>query len=336
MKSFIDEVPVELEEAARVDGAQMAGHRVARITLPLVRPGMIVTSMFAFVFTWNNAAFPLVLSNQRDRRRCRSARSATSPPRAPPGASSARPPSAAMLPPMIIFLVLDRYVVARAHLRLRQGMTSEGAFHFRLPRVASRGHGERLPIRTILALSDTSLAGCRADGEFVVLVGPSGCGKSTLLRSVAGLEEITSGDDPLGGTVVTDARPARARRRDGVPELCALSAHDACATTSPSRSSSARLPRAEIDARACDETARDPRHSATCSIASPARSPADSASASRWAGRSCASPALLPDGRAALQSRRQAPRPDALRAAAAATTGSASPRSTSPTTRSRR
>ena len=33
------------------------------------------------------------------------------------------------------------------------------------------------------------------DGEFVVLVGPSGCGKSTLLRMLAGLENITSGDD---------------------------------------------------------------------------------------------------------------------------------------------
>ena len=32
-----------------------------------------------------------------------------------------------------------------------------------------------------------------ADGEFMVLVGPSGSGKSTALRSIAGLEEITSG-----------------------------------------------------------------------------------------------------------------------------------------------
>ena len=31
------------------------------------------------------------------------------------------------------------------------------------------------------------------DGEFMVLVGPSGSGKSTALRSIAGLEEITSG-----------------------------------------------------------------------------------------------------------------------------------------------
>ena len=44
-----------------------------------------------------------------------------------------------------------------------------------------------------------------ADGEFVVMVGPSGCGKSTLLRMVAGLEEITGGDDQ-------HRRPRRQRR----------------------------------------------------------------------------------------------------------------------------
>ena len=90
MKSFIDEVPVELEEAARVDGAKwwviMLHHPAAG------PPGLIVTSMFAFVFVWNNAAFPLVLSATSARRRCRSARSAISPPRARPGISSARPP----------------------------------------------------------------------------------------------------------------------------------------------------------------------------------------------------------------------------------------------------
>ena len=33
------------------------------------------------------------------------------------------------------------------------------------------------------------------DKEFLVLVGPSGCGKSTTLRMIAGLEEITGGQD---------------------------------------------------------------------------------------------------------------------------------------------
>ena len=46
-----------------------------------------------------------------------------------------------------------------------------------------------------------------ADGEFMVLVGPSGCGKSTALRSVAGLEEITSGTISIGNRVVNDLPP---------------------------------------------------------------------------------------------------------------------------------
>jgi multiple sugar transport system ATP-binding protein len=46
-----------------------------------------------------------------------------------------------------------------------------------------------------------------ADGEFMVLVGPSGCGKSTALRSIAGLEEITSGTISIGAQVVNDLPP---------------------------------------------------------------------------------------------------------------------------------
>jgi multiple sugar transport system ATP-binding protein len=45
------------------------------------------------------------------------------------------------------------------------------------------------------------------DGEFMVLVGPSGCGKSTALRSIAGLEEITSGTITIGSRVVNDLPP---------------------------------------------------------------------------------------------------------------------------------
>ncbi len=44
-------------------------------------------------------------------------------------------------------------------------------------------------------------------GEFVVLVGPSGCGKSTLLRSIAGLEEISSGNIVLGERDITGLAP---------------------------------------------------------------------------------------------------------------------------------
>jgi multiple sugar transport system ATP-binding protein len=46
-------------------------------------------------------------------------------------------------------------------------------------------------------------------GEFIVFVGPSGCGKSTLLRSIAGLEEITSGELKIAGEVVNDVPPSK-------------------------------------------------------------------------------------------------------------------------------
>jgi multiple sugar transport system ATP-binding protein len=61
----------------------------------------------------------------------------------------------------------------------------------------------------VVLVDDVSLT--VADGEFMVLVGPSGCGKTTLLRSIAGLEEVTSGCILIGGRDVTDLAP---RKRD--------------------------------------------------------------------------------------------------------------------------
>jgi multiple sugar transport system ATP-binding protein len=48
------------------------------------------------------------------------------------------------------------------------------------------------------------------DGQFWVLVGPSGCGKSTILRTIAGLEQATSGNLYIGDRIVNDV-PARQR-----------------------------------------------------------------------------------------------------------------------------
>jgi sn-glycerol 3-phosphate transport system ATP-binding protein len=47
-----------------------------------------------------------------------------------------------------------------------------------------------------------------ANGHFVVIVGPSGCGKSTLLRTIAGLEDASSGSISIGGIDMTDIDPA--------------------------------------------------------------------------------------------------------------------------------
>jgi multiple sugar transport system ATP-binding protein len=45
------------------------------------------------------------------------------------------------------------------------------------------------------------------DKAFAVLVGPSGCGKTTVLRTVAGLEEVTSGEIYIGGRLVNEVPP---------------------------------------------------------------------------------------------------------------------------------
>ena len=80
---------------------------------------------------------------------------------------------------------------------------------------------------TVEVISDLSL-GVEA-GEFCALLGPSGCGKSTLLRMIAGLETVTSGRVAINGRDVTQIPPARRQNLDGLPVLCALSAHDRAA-----------------------------------------------------------------------------------------------------------
>src|SRR6516165_3023584 len=66
-------------------------------------------------------------------------------------------------------------------------------------------HVDKVYAGGVKALDDLSLE--VREGEFMVLVGPSGCGKSTALRSIAGLEEITSGTISIGERVVNDLPP---------------------------------------------------------------------------------------------------------------------------------
>ena len=52
LRGFLLGVPKDLEEAAMVDGATRFGAFV-RILLPLVGPGLVATSIFAFIQAWN-------------------------------------------------------------------------------------------------------------------------------------------------------------------------------------------------------------------------------------------------------------------------------------------
>lgn len=55
-------VPVELEEAARIDGCSRIGV-LFRIILPLVSPGIAATSIFAFIIAWNEFFYALIFSS---------------------------------------------------------------------------------------------------------------------------------------------------------------------------------------------------------------------------------------------------------------------------------
>jgi multiple sugar transport system permease protein len=62
MKGFFDEIPVEIEEAAAIDGASR--HRMLwHIVVPLATPGLVTTSLFVFVFAWNELLFAVILTD---------------------------------------------------------------------------------------------------------------------------------------------------------------------------------------------------------------------------------------------------------------------------------
>jgi multiple sugar transport system permease protein len=63
MRSFFEELPPELEEAALVDGAGRFG-AFWRVAVPLASPGMAATAVLCVIFSWNEFLFALVLSNQ--------------------------------------------------------------------------------------------------------------------------------------------------------------------------------------------------------------------------------------------------------------------------------
>ena len=62
MRGFIEDIPIELEEAAWVDGAGRIG-TFLKIVLPLVRPGLAATAIFVVIQSWNEFALALFLTS---------------------------------------------------------------------------------------------------------------------------------------------------------------------------------------------------------------------------------------------------------------------------------
>jgi N,N'-diacetylchitobiose transport system permease protein len=66
LRGFLVGIPKELEEAAMVDGSTRLGAFV-RILLPLMGPGLVATSVFAFITSWNEYIFARVLLNDQSK-----------------------------------------------------------------------------------------------------------------------------------------------------------------------------------------------------------------------------------------------------------------------------
>jgi multiple sugar transport system permease protein len=62
MRSFFQEIPADLEEAAMVDGASRL-RSIREIVLPLASPGLVATSIFSLIVTFNEFFFALILTS---------------------------------------------------------------------------------------------------------------------------------------------------------------------------------------------------------------------------------------------------------------------------------
>jgi len=66
MIGFFEGLPNELEEAALVDGATI-WQAFRHVALPLARPGITVATILAYIFSWNNFIFAMVLAGRETR-----------------------------------------------------------------------------------------------------------------------------------------------------------------------------------------------------------------------------------------------------------------------------
>jgi len=61
--TFIEEVPIEVEEAASIDGASLF-LTLRKIVIPLILPGLAATAIFSFINTWNDYIFAAFLAGK--------------------------------------------------------------------------------------------------------------------------------------------------------------------------------------------------------------------------------------------------------------------------------
>lgn len=64
MKSFIDEIPISVEESAFLDGCSVFAV-IRRIVIPMIKPGLVATGVFCFIFSWNEFLLAMIFTRMR-------------------------------------------------------------------------------------------------------------------------------------------------------------------------------------------------------------------------------------------------------------------------------
>ena len=205
LRGFILGIPKELEEAAMVDGSSRLGAFV-RILLPLVAPGLVATSVFAFITTWNEYIFARVLLNDQSKQTVTVWLSyflGTS--RNTDWGALMAASTLTAIPVVVFFLLVQRKIAFGLDRRRRQGVSRlalaarAGGSRARRSAEAADSRRAGAPSLGVRVMSPAARAGARA-GSFVL--GPTA---RIVVRSAAprrsGSRELLAAQPPPGDRV---------------------------------------------------------------------------------------------------------------------------------------
>ena len=189
-------VPMELEEAALVDGNSRIG-AFFHIVLPLARNGILVSAILIYMQAFGEFVYSKTFIADAIYQPASVGLNTFMGPNTVEWDKIMAYASIYVTPILAAFVLLQRKIVS--------GLTS-GSFEMTAQiefNAVEKYYGRYHALKNISLTIEK--------GSFVALVGPSGCGKSTLLRSLAGLENISHGDIRIAGERMNDAPP---RKRD--------------------------------------------------------------------------------------------------------------------------
>lgn len=111
LASFFETVPLELEDAARIDGSSRLG-TLLRVVLPVAAPGLVSTAIFTFLLSWDEFFFALIFTSTLQAKTVPVAIAEFTGRYAVDITAMMTGGVLAALPPVILALIFQRYIVS--------------------------------------------------------------------------------------------------------------------------------------------------------------------------------------------------------------------------------